>query len=431
MIALWLALALASPCVLDVPHDQSFQVMPPAERHSVHLILELWPTQAEHTSWALSVLDAVESQGQHVTLILPLPPPEGAEPWSLALAERAAAGGHEVGVQFVHQDLPVDTMASPRPFMQRMKTLRKAAGGVKLAVAPLPSRSTEALLGRLGFRTLLQSRGSATATPRLSAVFEGQPRIGAVLQTGPYAGACGTRPEVVSFTPAAADRVTQTLWGAARLDGVPVMRAAIQGQTEVGHDAEVVGRWIDEVLSPAGQGLSSGERSRADAVAYFRTGKTMEANALDTGGGRLVHIGVLKKVAESLADENILPRILPGDLNLSEAFLGFTLILAGQTEGEVVRLSALAGPELHSDSRLKGITAVEKSALIALATALVAELPKRVPANLPVGNQLLTATEVLTAMASVLREDQPPSTWPTAAPDPNAPGQGWGEATLP
>ena len=42
----------------------------------------------------------------------------------------------------------------------------------------------KAIMGTAGFPTLLQTRGPATSVPRPAVVFEGQPRLGAVIQAG-------------------------------------------------------------------------------------------------------------------------------------------------------------------------------------------------------------------------------------------------------
>ena len=360
---------------------------------------------------------------------MPLPKGDTTPPEVLAHAARAARGTHEVGVIYRDSDVPLDAQASMGPYKRRLKELRKVSGGVKTVVTPLPSRAAEALMGSTGFRTLLHSRGPATAVPRPAVVFEGQPRTGAVLQSGPYAGPCGVRPFAGPFTPAAADRVTQAVWGAARLDGVPVVRVSIRPGPDAAADASVMGRWIDEVLAPAGIRPATPDATRAAALAFFRTGKSMEASALDAGGGRLVSLEEVQAAAAALDDENILPRQLPGELNLTEAFLAFSLLLAEQNEGEVVRLGALKGPESHARSAIEGIIELDAEAVAKIARILMTELPETVPSVMRVGGHTLTAPELLTAMAATIRGA--PKVWPTASPDPHAPGQGWGEATLP
>jgi hypothetical protein len=432
LIALWtlLSVSLARPCLLDVPPDTPFDLAAPSAEARIHPVLELWPN-ADQLAWTDQMLSALEARGQQGTVMLPLPEAEATDPALLALAERALQGEHEVGVVFRERDVPRDSEASPAPMKRRLKSLRKAAGGVKVAAAPLPSRSSEALLGRMGFRTLLQVRGPATAIPRLAVVMEGQPRIGVVLHSGPYAGPCGVKPDIRGLTPASADRITQALWGAARVDGVPVVRVAIHGSDDGATEALLLGRWLDEVLAPAQTEVYTANQARVAVLAYFRTGRVMRSSPLEAGGGRLVHLKEVRAAADALADENLLPRRLPGDLNLTEAFLSFALLLAGQNEGEVVRLAALTGPQTHAVSRVDGITEVECSAVQHIAKALLNELPGSVPAVLPVGDRSLSAPELLTAFASAIRGDKLCRTWPTASPEPNAPGLGWGESTLP
>ena len=215
------------------------------------------------------------------------------------------------------------------------------------------------------------------------------------------------------------------------MDGTPAIRVALRGRDHPGTDPTVFGRWLDEILLPAGFTLSTATEARQDALAFFRTGRTMQTSPLEAGGGRLVGIDEVRSAAQALDDENILPWSLPGDLNLTEAFLAFSLLLADQAEGEVIRLGALQGPRTHAQSRGLGIQDLECDAAASLARALLAELPVSIPAALPVGGQLYSAPEVLTLLASAVRGDTPCQTWPTASPDPNAPGQGWGESTLP
>lgn len=426
--ALWLALALAAPCELDAPPDAPFQVTAPEAATHARLVIELWPDLTD-VAWLDAQLAVLEARGRVGAVILPLPGRSGTDPALLALATRAASAGHEVGVVFGEDDVPLDALAGPREVKRRLAELRKAAGGIHTAAAPLPNRTAEALLGGAGLRTLMQVRGPATAIPRVAVVFEGKPRIGAVLQAGPYAGPCGVRPFASPLTPPAADRATQALWGAARIEGVPVVRVAVRPGADAATDALVLGRWIDEVLVPGGIVITTPDRARLEVLAYFRTGRIMEPSALDAGGGRLVSLDEVRAAAQALDNENLLPRRLPGDLNLTEAFLAFALLLAGQNEGEVVRLTALRGPETRASSGVEGIVELDPAAVTEVCVALLAALPEAIPSSMPVGGQLIGAPELLTAMAATLRGKA--QTWPTASPDPNAPGQGWGVSTLP
>ncbi len=445
-LLLWLSLALAAPtCTLAAPADAPFEVEAPEDASHVQVVIELW-VRAGDEAWigpvgvvpdllgyapdvATNGLEVLEARQLRGAVLFPVPSATGTDPSVLAMAARAGQAGHSVGVVFNEGQVPRDAQASPRPMKKRLKPLRQAAGGVKVVATPLPTRGAEALMGSSGFRTILQEKGPATAIPRPAVVFEGQPRIGAVLQAGPYAGPCGTRPVADPLTPRSADRATQAIWGSARLDGVPVQRVVIPTGIDVGEDSTVLARWLDEVLLPAQIRPTTPDAARQAALAYFRTGKVMNTNRLEGGGGRLVSVDEVRAAAEALADQNLLPRTLPGDLSLTEAFLAFALLLAEQNEGEVIRLTALEGPQGRTSATVEGIVELDGEAVKALARALLAELPTAVPSAMPVGDRTLSAPELLTALASTIRGT--PQTWPTASPDPNAPGQGWGTATLP
>jgi hypothetical protein len=54
-----------------------------------------------------------------------------------------------------------------------------------------------------------------------------------------------------------------------------------------------------------------------------------------------------------------------------------------------------------------------------------------VPGALSVDGRLLTASELLLALASVVRGEDPAVTRPIDVPEPNERGLGWGGSTLP
>jgi len=427
-MSLALGMALAGECALDAPPDTPFAMPAPAGADRVRLLLEVW-TDEESIGWAADVIAVLTERNLPGILVVPFPKePPSAD--LLELLSTAVATGHEIGVVFAADDVPRDMHASTKSYRQRLQWFRRAGIPIKVAASPLPGRVSEALLGRLGFKTILLLRGPASSQPRLAAVFEGQPRINVVLHGGPYTGDCGTSPEVEHFTPRAADRVTRAVAGAARSDGAPTVRMALHPTQDSETDARVLGRWLDEVTVPAKVQITNANRARIAALQAIRTRKTAPI-AEDAGGGRLVNVADLHAVAMSLADENVIPRLLPGDMNVTEAFYGFLILLAGREEGDIVRLGSLAGPSDTTENRVQGIIEIDEEALRKLAGDLLDELPTEVPAALPVGDTLLDAAELFTAMASTVRGDEPPRTWPTASPDPNNRGLGWGQATLP
>ena len=428
LTALMLALALGADCDLTGEATDPFLVAEPNGAAHVTVLVELW-TASDERDWTEAVLATLEARGMHAAVAVPLPPPDGPDEDTLAWLADIATRGHEVVIRFTERQIPMDPEASLVAFRKRFKAIRKLGTG-HTALAPLVNRRAEAMLGKMGFRTILQDRGPATAISRSAVVFEGQPRIGSVLGNGPYAGPCGTRPQVRQFTPAAADRATRAIWGAARIEGLPTVRVGLQANDEGERDAAVLSRWLDERVVAADVRTHTPDETRKEILAYFRTGAIMQEDPLEGGGGRLVSLEQVRAAAAHLDQQNILPRTLPGELNLTEAFLAFALLLTDEVEGDVVRLTRLEGPEQSAKARTTGIVDVSRDDLLSTTRSLLDELPARVPSMLPVGDRMLTAAELLTAMAAAVRQDTPQS-WPTANPDPNAPGQGWGTSELP
>jgi hypothetical protein len=427
-VALALQGALAAPCDLASPDDAPLGQSAFENTDRVGVLVELW-IESDNLEWVTDILAVLDARTLPGVLVVPMPE-SAPSPALLALLQSAVERGHEVAVAFAPDQVPRDALASNKNQKQRLRWFRRAGVPVKIAASPVPGRVSEALLGRLGFKTILLLRGPASGLPRLAAVFEGQPRINVILHAGPYAGDCGISPDVAQFTPLASDRITQAIAGAARSEGSPTVRVALREPTDSRANATVLGRWLDEVALPASIRITSANQARLSALQNIRTGKAPPVGD-DAGGGRLVSVEELRAAAASLADQNILPRTLPGDLNLTEAYCGFLRLLAGQVEGNVVRLGSLRGPSDANENRVNGVVEVDAIRLVALAQTLAAELPEEIPAALRVGDTLLGAAELLTAMASAIRGDSPPKTWPTASPDPNDRGLGWGDATLP
>jgi len=346
------------------------------------------------------------------------------------LLQRVVTLEGEIVVRLDSSQIPRNATDKVRPLRASVGALEKTVGGaVRAALGPIESRTSEAQLGRAGFRSLIPAAGKADASPRPAAVFEGQPRIGAVFPAGPYAGDCGSRPDAGPLTPPAADRITQAIHAAARVGGAPVVRVALDGRKRSSADADVLGRWLDEVIVPSTTRLVTPNDARKAALKSFRA-PTTASTEVDLGG-RMVSAAEVRRAAEALDDVTVIPRSLPGELTATEAFQAFALLLADQTEGGSVRLRELRGPRTLAESSLTESRPVSVDALRQLATALLAELPAEVPAALPVDGALLTAPELLLAFASAVEGDQPATTRPVAVLDPNAEGLGWGASTTP
>jgi hypothetical protein len=393
----------------------------------VQLVLHAEPDRLD---WLDAQLAAVSANGMRAIVALPLPE-DALDPALAAAAAAAELSGHELAVRLDHRTTPRDPERGLKPLRAPLRALRQA-GTVRTVITPSPVRATEPLLARAGFRSILLDGGPATAAPRPALVFEGQPRVSVVLQAGPYSGPCGTSPRPPVWSPLAADRATQALHGAARSTGAPTLRVTLAGTNDsAAEDAALTERWLRDVVKPSGAHVTTAAEARVAAFSSFRNTRPDADSANQVVGGRLVSVEEIQEAAVGLTSVNALPRELPGDLSPTEAFLAFALYLSGELEGDVVRLGALEGPPTNAVSSLITDAGLEREAVVKLASIIVADLPKRVPAAVPCDGRLLTATEALLAFASAVRGDAPATTRPVTVPEPNEPGLGWGSSTLP
>jgi len=429
LVRMLFALALLAPpahagalCSLEAPPDARFEeVRLVAE--GVHLVVEVWVGRDADIPWARSILDAMASSGHGAVVVVPYR--EDPSEAIVELVDSLADGPHEPALSLTRSQVPRDTLTRPGPMRRKVKAFERA-GQVKVVFAPLGSRGPEAILGKVGFRALVDTDAAATAQPRLAGHLEGQPRINVVLPPGAYGkGRCGTDPRVAGFSPATADRTSRALLrSGVEAKTTPTVRLALHPGKET--DGAVLRRWLDEVVLPAGVKVATASETRSQALVDFRRSPSKtERNR--TIPGRLVTEDDLRKAAATLADLDTLPRELPGELNPTEAFLGFSLLLAEGSVDGTVRLRALSGPVNSVPGSSTGaVVEVEREALVKTSKQLLAALPPELPNGMPVGGQLLTIDRYLTALASAVRGDDPAKGRPIAHPDPHARGLGWG-----
>lgn len=411
-------------CSIEAPPDAPFTAAADAPR--VQVIVELWIGGGD-AEWAGQILDTLESRGLFGVVVVPAGPPSG--PIATTLA-RVNGTSHDVAIALQTSQVPRDR-ASVKALEPQIDAVRAVAGRVRTVIAPVGARTPEALLGTLGFRSIVDTNAAPTAEPRMAGLFEGQERLNVVLPPGPYQDSCGSDPHVAPFTPPAADRAAGAIARAARTRGTtPVVRIALDGAGGTPTDAVVLGRWLDQVLIPSGASVVTAERARAAVLRGFRNPNP--APVTEDQSGRMVPLNQVELAAQSLAQfPSVLPRKLPGELTPAEAYQAFVLVAASRTEGELVRLETLRGPANDAKSALTDPIEVPASDLRGAAATLAAALPNEIPAAFPVGGRLLTAGELLLGLAGVVRGEDPVRIAPIANPDPNQRGQGWGETSIP
>ncbi len=410
--------ALAGDCALDAPQDAPFHVSLPPEAGQVHLLIEVWPTPASR-AWAEGLFDALTAAGVVATLVVPVDP----DPELIALGRSIREVGHAVAVAVPGNRVRPDPVAGHRA----VRALLHPWKPVETVVIAGPSRVQEAVLGKAGVHEILRVESAGSGAPTLSAVFEGLPRTNVVLSAGPYSGDCGADPRVGPFTPAAADRAAQAIFGAS---GQPwaTVRVALDGARATASDRAVLVRWLDEVIRPAGITPTTPPAVRLEARLAARDARPGESASV----GRLVPVATVVEAAESLSAPGVeLPRQLAGNLNLTESFQAFLLVSQGIREGEVVRLHALGGPIARAQSTLPGPVTLRAGAVAETGAALHADPPDALPSAFPCDGYLLTAAEFLLALAGAVRGEDPIRVVPIEVPDPNAPGLGWGAAGIP
>jgi len=409
-------------CDLAAPPDAPFATRR-VEAERARLMVEVWVSQPEQVPWARQVLGVMEAHDAPATLVVPLR--DGPEPELEELMSQANAAGHQLALAMRRADVPTDVLASVRPLKKRARAY-EPSGRIRTVAAALGGRGSEAMLGKVGFRSLLQLEAAAGATARLAGQFEGQPRVNVVFPPGAYRDDCGPDPLVGPFTPKAADRAMEAvLQGSTEATPTPVVRLALDGSRASDSDAAVLGRWLDEVVVPAGVTLATAEGARSQVLQGFKSGPVTDAERRATG--RLVPVAEVRQAAEELSTLDELPLSFDNGLNPTELFVALLLINAGEVSEDSVRLRSLRGPASQPPPRSNPVT-LEADAVKRTAGQLLAALPDELPAALPVSGELLSAAELLTAMASALRGDEPVQARPVASPDPHARGLGWGVA---
>jgi hypothetical protein len=406
VIALLAALAQAAPCPSQAAPDADFAVAL-ASGPRPRLVIEV--RAGADDAWTEAIAQALDARHVHGVFVAP---PNADRVGALA---SIAARGHDVALAL---DAPagVDALGEAHALKKQAKTLGQALDGRPVvAASALPRRTAEAVLGLAGFWAILAEDGTPSARAWTTARFAAQVEVGVGVPIGAWHGAC-SEPVVAPFRPDGADRATAAL-AASRGDGQGVARVILDGAHPDPSDADVLGRWLDAVVLPAATVLSATELR--NAVIAAGTGGDAEPT------GRVVATADVRAAAEAIRGLAVLPRTLPGDLTLTEAFFA-CMVAAGGEAADTIELRPLSGPRTDAATALHGPVTVPKDQVVALARALSASLPADIPAALPLDGRLFTAAEVLGLFASVARGDDPASTGPIGNPDPLADGLGWG-----
>jgi hypothetical protein len=438
LMAPWLAARGACPDFNPGPLSAPFaQVTAQGD-----LLLEIRVEGAIEPATLEPVLTTLESRKISATILL-------APAWAVQhpdAARRMAAAGHEVGVLLHQRDLPdpgvipraapgmrVQAGAQPMgpgivvlrewlpPINEAIDSVRAASGeGIKAAGIDVLSGGAEQVLEAVGVRAILPLDPGEPGPARPSRTVDGMPARSRVLPALGWTDSCG--PELPAWTPAAFDRV------AAAVGASPALRVAIP---PVGANPSLLAAWLDEVATPARWRTLTASKAAAQVRAITAVGASLglgsqEPQPLAAAPGRYVETVQVRAAAERIASGGRFPRSFPGDLNVTEAFVGLALLLA-RPDAEGMRLPPLEPPPDLSRGSLSVGTPLDPESVRAAAIALVPTLRGAVPGIVQVGDAELSAGEFMVAMAKVALGQQP-SVQRAEPPDPYAPGLGWGKS---
>jgi len=336
--------------------------------------------------------------------------------------------GHEVGYWVsIQEDLRLDRdMSAPPSLTHWVRGIRQGRRAVRQAtkvpvraigIATLPNIAELAIEG-LGFGVVLPAERTMADVPRRIGSLTSSAGRARIIGEGPYNDGCGA--VLPAWTPGALDRATGA---AARARWV---RIALPSSPAA---APLLARWLDDVVLAQEwkvQTAGAAARDMRNPLKSPPKGPTSDPSAVPVS--RSIHTETWTEVAQALAQADTLPRQLPGDLSPTEAFLGLTQILAGDTPPSAVVLTGLKPPVEVARTGLGTVRVpLSDAAVRHAARELLPGLKGHVPSLVSVGTQMLTAAEFLRVMALV-HLSQPPEARGVADPDPFAPGGGWGES---
>ena len=236
-----------------------------------------------------------------------------------------------------------------------------------------------------------------------------------VISEGIQTDSCGAR--LGHPSPSALDRVTRTA------PSQVVSRVALGPSVD---EARAVVLWWQTIAAPADW------KAWSIRTAFLRLGtaqlvpKASESAPLPQA---VIGLDALQLAAASIVDHGRLPRMLPGDLTPTEAFVGLTALAANPGHARYT-VPVVSAPSDPSQSMLDAPLALEEAALRNAAADLLTRMDRQIPGLIRVGPHTISTGECLVALAH-LALGQAITARPVASPDPYAAGGGWGVVRTP
>ncbi len=354
--------------------------------------------------------------------------------------DAAMEAGHELGLLLEQskggkRDAQRPTSSPWIRIRNEARDLRRSTRKPPRAVGILTTTpGLEGVLEMLGFTLLLPAPGAALEAPRRSEDPQGSKGAAIVLTAvEPGEGSDGTGGE--GALAATLDRVALAL----ELGAHPVVRLSLPSGLEAAGLTPLLARWRAEVLEPCGAEILT-SREAESAVRVWLHGQSSPWATLfgrssaplppeEPPPMRVVAPGELLAAIDALPCDrpgSTLPRTLPGNLSLTEAYGALAQYLQEPARPEIT-VPALLPPQSSPRSVLGPVGAsLPASAIRQTFAELSPKEGDQVPSFLRVSDQALTAPELLCAMAGAALAQDPVKVNATYSPAPYTPGLGWG-----
>lgn len=368
-------------------------------------------------------LERLEQSGVSATVVVPSSLLKGNE----ELLFGAQTQGHVLAMRApASQILSTPPPAIPTPYLDAIKAQRTA---FKKSLGDRPVIwSTDGLLTLAGELGVEQSRLTHVIVDSQDGVAHRVPRpdgtrgVALVLPASPI-GCKGT----VSPDYWHLDHATRILMQASELR-LPALRVRLELSELDAQGLQVLGTWIDQVMLPADVSFVTVNKITAE----------IPQSQAPSGPppGRAITPEQLQAAASALAAHpSPMPRSVEG-FSLTELFLAFchraSSLYTEVEELPEIFVGPLKGPQESTRSSRK--TPVTAAQVLAAGHDLAPKLRSYIPSFADVGDQLLTARELLWSLAWVIHTepegaDELPFPAALKDPDPSAADLGWGTST--
>lgn len=402
-----LILGLAhAACEPPANATQEFQVTPEFA-NGYPLVVELRTTDLDAVEpWA----EALEERGWPATIVVSAQVARADKGTAKLLTQR----GHELVPRW---EPPVKELRTVDAWWGASRALTKefkrASGTRPKAVAapPIPR------IGELGLdQTTVRVQLVESTVSSAHTVMRPDGTRGSLLMVplSPH-GCQGLHP---SLDPWAMDELATTIQTLPELR-LPAARLVLDVDTLT--DPSGLEAWLDAIAGPAGIQVVRASQI-TPALPYSRPADVVPE-------GRQLTAEQVVQIARELSKGGDLPRVVAGDVGLTEAFLALAQYLAAIEPPELVILPPLKAPDQEPTARPPELLPTA-AAIRATAADLVGRLRTRVPNLIDVGDDTLTASHFLVAMAWVVDANPEDSArlplGPPRSPAPLASDLGWG-----